>query len=53
MELKLLPKNISVIVVYLLLIVPYGIETFDLSTIRRRTQLLIVPYGIETSECEQ
>ena len=31
-----------------LLIVPYGIETFDVADIPFPVSLLIVPYGIET-----
>ena len=34
---------------YLLLIVPYGIETHLYGTFILRGLLLIVPYGIETS----
>ena len=35
----------------MLLIVPYGIETFDPSSVGRLIYLLlIVPYGIETEE---
>ena len=33
---------------WVLLIVPYGIETFQLIRVRFIQSLLIVPYGIET-----
>ena len=33
----------------MLLIVPYGIETWNLNLAKMQNRLLIVPYGIETS----
>ena len=33
-----------------LLIVPYGIETYNLDTLLCSAMLLIVPYGIETQD---
>ena len=47
MELKLsIEHNLTVHIV--LLIVPYGIETFFVIRKKNFQQLLIVPYGIET-----
>ena len=48
MELNLVSLSFQ-IVFGMLLIVPYGIETFYLAMTKNRlTFLLIVPYGIET-----
>ena len=47
MELKLLSLSDRVIL-RVLLIVPYGIETFVQKLIPAKILLLIVPYGIET-----
>ena len=48
MELKLELLSLAIILFKLLLIVPYGIETFKISLKYCITNLLIVPYGIET-----
>ena len=37
---------------FVLLIVPYGIETSDIFNNWIKTELLIVPYGIETRQLE-
>ena len=49
MELKLGRRNYAVAVL-VLLIVPYGIETYHIVKLRFLNALLIVPYGIETRE---
>ena len=48
MELKRLRLQ-RVCCTLVLLIVPYGIETFLVKTMMKLPLLLIVPYGIETS----
>ncbi len=48
MELKLIP-NTLISLIFLLLIVPYGIETAITQMMSKgKISLLIVPYGIET-----
>ena len=49
MELKQI-FNKTVIFIFILLIVPYGIETQPLLNYTGQRTLLIVPYGIETKE---
>ena len=48
MELKLLSLN-KMCIPSMLLIVPYGIETYEINLFLDPLVLLIVPYGIETN----
>ena len=48
MELKRGPSTVSTINCFILLIVPYGIETLSTKEFFISEELLIVPYGIET-----
>ena len=52
MELKLCSRS-QFRIRRLLLIVPYGIETKDLSYALAASSLLIVPYGIETRKAHR